>query len=535
MELQGVVDQVARANNIELSAQEVVQIGEQWVREFGDKGGVTVANFQRYVVSRPDIFGPMLRWRVIFDCYSDQDMILAHHAVELVRDMYKCMGAQCTEDAVQKMARDLVSASDKDGKGFIDFVEFVRLAEGHQEWQAGFKALREEVLNPRNMCLDEDELASRLFREEDTNRDGVLDGNELVRILRKLAQANHRFVSKHELQQEASACLQQFGGQKGAVNLENFKRYAASRPSLFGPLYQWREVFNKYKSSDGEMRAAQAFKLVMDVCLSNGTSIDEAQAQAEALEMMKAADADGSGSISFGEFVTYAKSKEDLFGKIKERILSPYMSPRKGLPPSLDEEELSASLFAEADANGNGTLDAGELVPVLRKLAAAAGIRLASNALEIEADKCLREFASDPGGVRLQDFRRYAASRPDLFGPLYQWREVFNKYKSSDGEMRAAEAFKLVMDVCRSNGTPIDEARAQAEALEMMKAADADGSGSISFGEFVMYAHEHAELFSKSFFLALALAHTHTLLLFLPLRIHTASPNTMWSCLVGAS
>ena len=81
--------------------------------------------------------------------------------------------------------------------------------------------------------------------------------------------------------------------------------------------------------------------------------------------------------------------------------------------------------------------------------------------------------------MRLQDFRRYAASRPDLFGPLYQWREVFNQYKSSDGEMRAAQAFKLVMDVCRCNGTSIDEAQAQAEALEMMKAADADGSGSI--------------------------------------------------------
>ena len=100
---------------------------------------------------------------------------------------------------------------------------------------------------------------------------------------------------------------------------------------------------------------------------------------------------------------------------------------------ALDEEDPAASLFAEADANGNGALDGEELMPVVSKLAEAAGCRPSAWVVASEVAVCLKEFASQVGGVTLSDFRQYAASKPDLFGPLYQWRKLFSKYSSPGG------------------------------------------------------------------------------------------------------
>ena len=510
--------EVAQANGVRLSDQEVSRLCVQCIRDFGGQDGITAENFEKYVRTMPDLFGPLVIWRALFDCYAVEGPggrrhIREQDTAKLVSDASECNGYAMTDEEAGRMAQDLVREADQDGDGSIDFAEFVQFARKHPHV---FERLREEILSPRNMSLDDAELAGRVFRDADKDGSGTLDGDELVEVLRKVANAaGLRYMTTEELQQEALACLRVFGGESG-VTLDEFQRYAATKPDLFGALYQWREFFNKYASLDAEgqleISEAGCIKLVQEVCEVNGTQITPAQAQVEAKKLMFSADIDGNGSINFGEFVKYARAKEDLFGRMKARILSPYMSPQKRKmqveeQESLDHDHLANRVFSEADKDNSGFLDGNELVEVLKKLIQAANLKAMSRAdLEREARDCLNRFGAPFGsaaaqGVTLDGFKAYAASKPELFGPLYKWREFFNKYASMDAqgslEIQLEDCEKLVMDVCSLNGNPMSAAQAKAEAEALMEAADADRSGSVNFGEFVSYARLKGDLFGK--------------------------------------
>ena len=197
----------------------------------------------------PDLFGQLVVWKAVFDCYAVEGMIRNQDAVNLVRDVSQCSEHSMTAQEIEGHATNLVNEADVDGNGHIDFGEFVQYARKHP---SVFDKLQEELLSPRNMSRDDAELAARLFKEADKDGNGTLDGNELVEVLRKLIQAARMgFKSIHELQQEAESCIRLFGGASG-VTLEGFQSYAATKPELFGPLYQWREFFNKFSALDAE-------------------------------------------------------------------------------------------------------------------------------------------------------------------------------------------------------------------------------------------------------------------------------------------
>ena len=376
-------------------------------------------------------------------------------------------------------------------------------------WEDFRRRAREE----EEESLDHDELARRVFSDAAKDGSGTLAGNELVEVLKKLIRAaNLKVMSRGELEREALECLNRFGAPFGSaaaqgVTLDGFKAYAASKPELFGPLHKWREFFNNYASVDAqgnlEIQLEDCEKLVIDVCSFNGNAMSAAGAKAEAEALMEAADADHSGSINFGEFVSYARGKEELFGKIAQHIMSPYMSPRKDrgqATSSMDIESVNFAekLFKDADKDGNGTLDQNELGKVLREMVKAAGLRVTGGQVNDELGKCLIQFG-DGSTVALQGFLKYAASRPEWFGPLFQWREFFNKYACPrSGEMQLEQAQKFMKDVFLSNGRPISEAAAAEEARKMMGAADGNGDGSVSFAEFVTYAKQNLALFGKS-------------------------------------
>ena len=304
MELRAVMREVAQANSVRLSDQEVSMLCEQCMREFGGQDGITAENFERYVRKMPDLFGPLVIWRALFDCYAVEGKIRAQDTAKLVSDASKCNGNAMTDEEAARMAEILVREADQDGNGSIDFGEFVQFAQKHPHV---FERLTVEILSPRNMSLDDAELAGRVFQDADKDGSGTLDGDELVELLRKVANAaGLRYMTTEELQQEALACLRVFGGESG-VTLDQFQRYAATKPDLFGALYQWREFFNKYASVDAEgqleISEAGCIKLVQEVCEVNGTPITPADAQVEAKQIMVCADIDGNGSINFGEFV----------------------------------------------------------------------------------------------------------------------------------------------------------------------------------------------------------------------------------------
>lgn len=166
------------------------------------------------------------------------------------------------------------------------------------------------------------------------------------------------------------------------------------------------------------------------------------------------------------------------------------------LMAEMADASLAKRLFQQNDLDQNGVLDAWELRKVVRELAAAFGVYLTNDQVNAEVAKCSANFAS-AGGVTEDGFQRYAASEPAAFGALFLWREVFSRYASASDELQEADAVKLVMDVCAVNKHAIAPAKANAEAVELIKTADVKCRGSINFFEFVAYAREREALFGQ--------------------------------------
>ena len=160
------------------------------------------------------------------------------------------------------------------------------------------------------------------------------------------------------------------------------------------------------------------------------------------------------------------------------------------------DASLAKRLFQQNDLDQNGVLDARELRKVVRELAKASGVYLTADKVNAEVAKCFANFGS-AGGVTEDGFQRYAASEPTAFGALFMWREVFSRYASASDEIQEADAVKLVKDVCAVNKRAITPAKANAEAVELMKTADVKCRGSINFFEFVAYAREREALFGQ--------------------------------------
>ena len=163
-------------------------------------------------------------------------------------------------------------------------------------------------------------LASRLFQQNDVDKNGVLDARELRKVVRELAKASGVYLKMEQVNAEVVKCVGNFGG-GGVVTEDGFQRYAASEPAAFGALFMWREVFSRYASSRDEIQEADAVNLVLDVCAVHQQAITQEKAGAEAVELMRTADTECRGSINFFEFVEYARAREALFGRLTQEVM----------------------------------------------------------------------------------------------------------------------------------------------------------------------------------------------------------------------
>ncbi len=260
--------------------------------------------------------------------------------------------------------------------------------------------------------------AKRLFRKADQDGNGTLDENELRQVIRDLASANGRRLSNEEVHYHASQCHQEFANPKTGLTSDHFEVYVASQPNLFGWLICWRNIFDKYAGQNGQICFEKSFALVQDIFKANGQNITAAEARQQATALFHEADADMSGELSFQEFVAYAQKNPEMFGRLAQ-----INSPRK-------EERASAAMiwiadvFNRADTDRGGKLEADELKPIIRDLAAANGKFLTKNDVEEQIQRCLSFQAVPSGfkGVTLREFLMYVDQNKQLFETLFHFR-----------------------------------------------------------------------------------------------------------------
>ncbi len=78
---------------------------------------------------------------------------------------------------------------------------------------------------------------------------------------------------------------------------------------------------------------------------------------------------------------------------------------------------------------------------------------------------------------------------------LMVWQTLFNKYQGAGGEVDEAGVLQLVVDVSVSLGLSVNRRIAEQRAAELLQAADTNGTGTVGFVEFVVFAKKRLDLF----------------------------------------
>jgi Ca2+-binding EF-hand superfamily protein len=192
--------------------------------------------------------------------------------------------------------------------------------DGAPEWSEVSKSLRAAEMQFAVMAT-----ARRLFQAADTDKSNTLDRGELESVVRDLARANQHYLTDANVTEVANRCIDNFGNGV-TVDEAGFLRYVDSMPAMFGKLDLWKFVFSHYASGGNngvEISKADAYKLVRDILTSNEKNREAEEVEMYTTELLKTADSDNSGSISFPEFVKYATDRQGMFEKLRNAIGTP--------------------------------------------------------------------------------------------------------------------------------------------------------------------------------------------------------------------
>eukprot|EP00960_Hanusia_phi_P008116 232516-Hanusia_phi.AAC.1 len=193
--------------------------------------------------------------------------------------------------------------------------EFIKRNEKHRERLRNAKAQGGGEWIPRASDV---ETIDEIFASYDADKDGYLFLQEVELCFKEIASAFNKSLSFSSAKAQAEQCLRTCGRSgRDRVNLEEVKDYISSQPEVFGPLLMWKYTFKKYTRKDSEEMGKEGLlRMVKDIMSTLGKQIEEAMARQLAQDLMDAADTDGSNSIDFDEFLQYAWTREDIFGRL---------------------------------------------------------------------------------------------------------------------------------------------------------------------------------------------------------------------------
>jgi Ca2+-binding EF-hand superfamily protein len=192
--------------------------------------------------------------------------------------------------------------------------------DGPPKWSEVSKSLRAAEMQFPVMAA-----ARRLFQAADTDKSNTLDRGELESVVRDLARANQHYLTDANVTEVANRCIDNFGNGV-TVDEAGFLKYVDSMPAMFGKLDLWKFVFSHYASggnNGAEISKTDAYKLVRAILNSNDQNCEAEDVEMYTTELLKTADSDNSGSISFPEFVKYATDRQNMFEKLRNAIGTP--------------------------------------------------------------------------------------------------------------------------------------------------------------------------------------------------------------------
>ncbi|KAL5007929.1 hypothetical protein ScPMuIL_013510 [Solemya velum] len=353
--------------------------------------------------------------------------------------------------------RDMVHEIDVDGNGTIDFNEFI------------------VMMKNTNLELDSDEEIKTTFRVFDSDGNGYISAAELRHVMSTLGEK----LTDAEIDE---MILEADTDGDGQVNYSEMKEVY----SLFdkdgdgnittkelGPVMrtlnlnpaesELQELANEIETNGTDVLDFPDFLSIMARKLKEPPETEESLKEA-----FRVFDKDGNGYLSAAELRhVMTNLGEKLSDDEVEDMIREADAEGSG---QVNYEEIKDS-FSLFDVNGDGTITVAEIGTVLRSLG--------QNPTEADIELLVNSMDKDGNGtVTFDEFTSIVAKTKKEGDPEEELRAAFKIFdKDGDGQISAGELRQVMVT--------LGEKLTDEEAEEMMQTADTDGDGQINCEEFI--------------------------------------------------
>ncbi|KAK3232584.1 hypothetical protein CYMTET_57088 [Cymbomonas tetramitiformis] len=179
------------------------------------------------------------------------------------------------------------------------------------------------------------ESIKQLFHRCDMNKNGYLNVMELENLVTLWARSSKHYLSSVEISKYARDIIAAADHDGDAhLSLPEFFHYVeVTAPHMFAELLGWQELFNCYvDQSINAMREDGLRALVREILFKlHGVEPNFITVQQHVVAVMREADVNGDGTLSFEEFMSYARDKPEFMNAAATRLAE---APVEGVKPS---------------------------------------------------------------------------------------------------------------------------------------------------------------------------------------------------------
>eukprot|EP00924_Labyrinthula_sp_SR-Ha-C_P000862 augustus_masked-scaffold_7-processed-gene-6.46-mRNA-1 protein AED:0.14 eAED:0.21 QI:0/0/0/1/1/1/2/0/322 len=296
------------------------------------------------------------------------------------------------------------------------------------------------------------------FEEYDKDGNKQIDRNELKAVLSK-----HLNIPPSEKQIQRILDLADKDGD-GQLNFEEFKTLMAER---CGTMKQMLRTFMRFDTDKNH-------KLSKEELLAAMKEVEEDTTMEDVEYILKSADIDGDGEISFTEFIAFQKIKGMFSGNntntaAEEPVDGEVVDTEKEAVENAFEESLVRA-FKYFDKDGNNLIDPQELKAVLEH-------HLKRTPTERQVGRLMQKVDIDHDGkINFEEFKKMMHQRS---GTRRDMLTVFRSFdKNGDHSITKDELIEALNKVEETSKEEVDE---------ILKLADLDEDGKINFDEFLKF------------------------------------------------